>query len=58
MLNPQSILNEQQLSLLRILIQTEVKYALMEQQQTDPDLLEQQKEICNIVYDNFIQMST
>jgi hypothetical protein len=58
MLQPQSILNEQQLSLLRILIQTEVKYALMEQQQTDPDLLEQQKEICNIVYDNFIQMST
>lgn len=58
MLHPQSILNEQQLSLLRILIQTEVKYALMEQQQTDPDLLEQQKEICNIVYDNFIQMST
>jgi len=58
MLNPQSILNEQQLSLLRILIQSEVKYALMEQQQTDPDLLEQQKEICNIVYDNFIQMST
>jgi hypothetical protein len=58
MLHPQSILNEQQLSLLRILIQTEVKYALMEQQQTDPDLLEQQKEICNIVYGNFIQMST
>ena len=58
MLQPQSILNEQQLSLLRILIQTEVKYALMEQQQIDPDLLEQQKEICNIVYDNFIQMST
>lgn len=58
MLQPQSILNEQQLSLLRILIQTEVKYALMEQQQTDPDLLEQQKEICDIVYDNFIQMST
>jgi len=58
MLNPQSILNEQQLSLLRILIQSEVKYALMEQQQTDPDVLEQQKEICNIVYDNFIQMST
>lgn len=58
MLQPQSILNEQQLSLLRILIQTEVKYALMEQQQTDSDLLEQQKEICDIVYDNFIQMST
>jgi hypothetical protein len=58
MLNPQSILNEQQLSLLRILIQSEVKYALMEQQRTDPDVLEQQKEICNIVYDNFIQMST
>lgn len=58
MLNPQSILNEQQLSLLRILIQSEVRYALMEQQQTDPDVLEQQKEICNIVYDNFIQMST
>ena len=53
-----TILGEQQLSLLRILIQSEVKYALMEQQNADPDMLEQQSEICKIVYENLVQMST
>lgn len=53
-----TILGEQQLSLLRILVQSEVKYALMQQQDVDPELLEQQLEICNVVYDNLVQMST
>lgn len=52
-----TILGEQQLSLLRILIQSEVKFALMQQQNTDQELLEEQHEICNVVYDNLVQMS-
>tara|TARA_B100000287_G_scaffold257797_1_gene242311 strand:+ start:3475 stop:3687 length:213 start_codon:yes stop_codon:yes gene_type:complete len=63
----QTLINEEQLSLLRSLIQSEVKFALMNQQMKSnnpfildanpQEILEDERQICEIVFKNLVELT-